>query len=170
MDKAKYQETVKRLKSVNEVIGELDPDIRADGWAMLKPYVIGEEGDGNGDGSEGAKTGKESGGGRSGKLLDVVTLIEEHASDDDAAENGLLAAAILYGTYGHGPYAPKDITAVGEEHHLLMPRMNNFLPRTKREEKKIFRNTNGGWVLTTHGGKWMTATYGVKRGTQTKAD
>jgi hypothetical protein len=164
MDKHAYDETVKRLKDANKVISALDPTIRSDGWEILRPFVVGSQS------APQEKHDRHKGATTKGGTLDLAALIEEHASDDDAAVNGLLAAAILFGTYGHGPYAPKEFADLGEQHRLLMPRMNNFLPRTKRDEKKIFRNTKEGWVITTSGGKWLASTFGVKRGTQSKAD
>lgn len=170
MDKKAYDETVKRLKAASKVISGLDAEMRTDGWAILKPYITGAEGgggagvDSGGSGSGASNTNT----GPAGSALNLVELLEEHASDDDANKNGLLIAAILYGTYGHGPYKPKEFKAVGDEHHLLLPRWSNFFPRTNVDEKKAFRNTKDGWVLTAHGGKWITATYGVKRGTQPK--
>jgi hypothetical protein len=165
MDKKGYDETVKRLRAVNQEVSKLDPAIRGEAWDLLKPYVIGAPVPSHGDGGTGARAPA-----KQPRDLDVRTLLDEHASDDGPIENGLLVAAILYGTYGDGPFEPKEFKAVGDEHRLLMPIMHNFLPRTKRDEKKIFRKTRGGWVITLDGAKWLTATYGVKRGTTTKSD
>lgn len=175
MDKKTFDETAKRLKEANQVLAKLDPAIREDAWGVLKPYVTGRPGAASpggarGGGGSGAGNGGGGSGGGGGEGPDIRALLDEHATDDNPTENGLLVAAILYATYGDGPYEPKELTAIGEEHRLRMPILHNFLPRTKREEKKVFRKTKGGWVITLDGAKWLQATYGVTRGTQEKPE
>lgn len=180
MDKATYDETVTRLKAVNKVVKELAPEIRVGAWEVLAPYVKGGSGSGAADGAN--DTGKTSRGGGEGKQvagkaasrtpqpLDEDALLDQFASEHDAQSNGLLVAAIMYGKYGNGPYAPKELSDLGEEHRLPMPRMGNFLRRTKRDEKKLFRNGKDGWMITSDGAKWLSAEYGIKRGTSKRPE
>jgi hypothetical protein len=165
MDEKAYDEIVGRLKKASTVISALDPSIRGDAWDLLKPFVAGTAGTpplkGNGDG-----IGDKNPAGD----LNETALVEEHASDHDGNSNGLLISAILYGSYGLGPYKPKDFRKIGEAHLLLLPTWGNFLPRTKVGDKKLLRKSNDGWIITSDGAKWLSGTYGVRRGTQPRPE
>ena len=41
MDSKAFEETVKRLEEVNEVVSGLDSAIRLDAFSLLKPYISG---------------------------------------------------------------------------------------------------------------------------------
>jgi hypothetical protein len=180
MDKDLFDEKAKRLKTVNKVIKELDPAIRAPAWDVLAPYVTdkpaagssggggrGNSGGGGGAGSGDAASENER---RTPKPLDEDALLDEFSSEHDPVANALLVTALLYGKYGNGPYAPKELSDFGEEHRLPMPQMGNFLRRTKRDEKKLFRNGKDGWMLTGDGAKWIGEHFGVKRGTEARSE
>ena len=156
---------VGRLKEASAVIADLDESIRSDAWDMLKPFVAGST-----KPAQVNDGGSDPGDDKVPAALNETALVEEHTSDHDGHSNGLLVAAILYGTYGQGPYKPRDLTKVGEAHLLLLPRWNNFLPRAKVGDRKLFRKSSEGWIITTEGSKWLSATYGVKRGTQPKPE
>ncbi len=173
MDKKGYDETVKRLRAVNKVVAELDPAIRSAAWDLLKPFVTAAHADGepshHGEGGRSGDSGQAPPH-RKAQPLDMGALLDQHASDDKKTENGLLVAAILYGTYGDGPFTSHEFTALGDEHRLPMPHMHNLLPKTKRDNKKVFRQSKDGWMITGSGGKWLRETYGVKRGTEPKSE
>src|SRR5512143_1419511 len=102
MDETAFKEFAKRLKSASKVIEELDPVLREDAWAMLRPFVSPDEepthekhGDQKRQGRDGSVRSK------SGVSEDV--LIEEHESDKES-DNLYLTLAILYQRHGRGPF------------------------------------------------------------------
>jgi hypothetical protein len=167
-----YNQTVARLRTVNDVIKELDPALRAEALEILRPYISQAGADDAADEGEARETttrAKRSNR-EAGEKLDIKALLDEHAGDV-AAQNGFLIAAILYAQYGTGPYEVKELRRFADEHNLLFPeQFNNQVGKAKRDGQRVFRKVKDGWQITVHGEKWLRETYKVSRGTQAKPD
>jgi hypothetical protein len=163
MDEKSFDQTVERLKKVNEVIAGLDEAIRADAFSVLKPYVT----DGGGASAESeddldGATANDAGAQKPVTGFDV--LIEKHESHKDS-ENAMLALAIFYGRHGRGPFQLSQIKAVADEFNLTVPkRIDNFFARAKRDGKDVVRKQSDGWKVVPYGDEWLKTTYNVTRG------
>ena len=162
MDEKTYEETVERLRKANAVIGELDPAIRTEAFAILRPYVAGsrrQQADAQvEDENEGNESEDDTG------WSGYDELIEKHESDRDH-ENALLALSIYYDRHGRGPMELSQVKAVATEFNLDVPkRLDKFFDRAKRDEGEVLRQQSDGWKVTPSGEKWLQKTYGVSRG------
>jgi hypothetical protein len=166
LDEAEFKEIVERLKQANEAVAKLDPAIRAEAFAILRPYVEGDE-------SPGRSTKKE----RSAEdeisdeaddepdTSDLEELIQAHEvkKPSDAV---LLLAAYLFSQYGKVPFEVNEITELGEAVGLTVPRrIDMTLEGTKRDKKSLFRRAGRGkFAPTVHGELFFKEEYDVKKG------
>jgi hypothetical protein len=168
MDEPTYNDCVARLNSVNAVISKLDPAIRSDAFALLKPYVTdvtsgrGGEAMDDEDDRDGAGTGAVASG-----ATDDERLVEKFESDKEF-ENALLALAIFYGRHGRAQFTMATIRGIAREFNLDIPdRVDVTLSGMKREGNKLLRKqANGDFKVTPGGETWLKSTYGVTKGKQ----
>jgi hypothetical protein len=172
LNEDQYKQTVERLRTVNGVIKQLDPALRAEAFEILRPYISQTRADEARDEGAARKTTRRRArrNGEAGQQLGIDALLDEHAGDV-AAQNGFLIAAIFYAQYGKGPYEVKEFRSFADEHRLLFPeQFNNQVGKAKRDGARVFRKVKDGWQITTHGEKWLGEIYSVSRGTQAKPD
>jgi hypothetical protein len=170
MDESEYKTTVERLQAVDGVIKDLDPAVRAEAFAILKPYVTGTAADESDEDEEDGDGGDESTPRprkRTRKqTLDLDQMVEDYASDRPH-ENALLALAILYSRRGRQPFQLKEIKAIAEDElNLDVPEnMSMTFSGLKRKDALLLRhNKSEGWKVTPSGGRWLEETYKVTKG------
>ncbi|HWA54940.1 MAG TPA: hypothetical protein VG816_12280 [Solirubrobacterales bacterium] len=163
MDEAAFKELAGRLKVASKVIEELDPVLREDAWAMLRPFIAadGEPVDEKHVERKPSKRVGSSTGKSSGVSEDV--LIEEHESDKES-DNLYLVLAVLYQRHGRGPFSIAVIKSVGRELDLTLPARPDTTFRNS--SKKVVRKQDGGYKLQPSGEKWLKETYNVQKGKQ----
>ncbi len=133
MDEAEYKLLKKKIVDVNALISKLDSTIRADAFALLKPYLTDDD-DISTLGKK-SKTAKRSEAGHS----DASTLIAAHPNGSPA-DNVVLVAAYLYGEYGTEPLGASEVKQLGDRFGLTVPhRIDNTLRVAKRKGKKLFQ-------------------------------
>jgi hypothetical protein len=163
MDESAFKELAGRLKAASKVIEELDPVLREDAWAMLRPFVEPDAEPADEKQAE-RKPNKRlaSSGGKSGGVSEDV-LIEEHESDKES-DNLYLALAVLYQRHGRGPFSIASIKSVGKELDLTLP----VRPDTtfRNSTKKVVRKQDGGYKIQPSGETWLKETCKVKKGKQ----
>lgn len=186
MDADEFKLRVARLGQVSEAIGKLDPAIRAEAFALLKPYVTGD-GEDPANATAPSRTGSSSRTESSPRKPPIkpatkrakrksITpaaptegedlLLEAHLSDLDY-ENAMLALAIFFKRHGRGPFDMAYVKAIGEQFALNMPkRLDKFFETAKRGEPKVLiaRKQADGWMIMPGGATWLKETYGVSMG------
>lgn len=162
MDETAFKELTRRLKSASKVIEELDPVLREDAWAMLRPFVSPDEEPAHEKHEDRKRQGRDgSGSSKSGVSEDV--LIEEHESDKEA-DNLYLTLAILYQRHGRGPFSLELIKSVAKSLDLTLPNRPDVTFRNTT--KKVVRKQDNGYKIQPSGETWLKENYKVKKGKQ----
>ncbi len=162
MDEQELKRLASRLRQVNDVLTDLDPEIRGEAFALLKDYVTASQGEEAEEKPRTRSQTKVNGDPAAGEEL----LIEKHLSDADH-ENALLALAILYQRHGRGPYQQRDVSAVADQYKLNMPkRLDMFFRNATRGDPptQVIRKQADGWKITPGGETWIKQEYGVNKG------
>ena len=163
MEDSTFQERVKRLKEVNEVIAKLDPAIREEAFSLLAGFVTGEPY-------------------KRAKAADSATGFPEEESESEPAtselfskypdgkpsDNALLIAASLYSQYGAQPFTLDEMEAIAESVGITVPSsLDMTLRQAKREGKSLFQHTGRSeFKPTVHGELYFKKTYQVTKGTK----
>lgn len=163
MDETAFKELTKRLKSASKVIEELDPVLREDAWAMLRPFVSPDEESAQDKHGDQKRQGRDGSGGSSKSGVSEDVLIEEHESDKEA-DNLYLTLAILYQRHGRGPFSLELIKSVAKSLDLTLPNRPDVTFRNTT--KKRVRKQDNGYKIQPSGETWLKENYKVKKGKQ----
>jgi hypothetical protein len=161
MDNATFQERVKRLKEINEVIKDLEPAIQEAALALLDEYVTGypaahkpaqQTADGNG--------GKPAG---DNKVEFFAKFPEGKPSD-----NAVLIAAHVYGQYGAESFKLDEIREIAKSVGLTIPTsLDMTLKSAQRDGKLLFQHSGRSeFKPTVHGELYFKKTYQIVTGTE----
>jgi hypothetical protein len=163
MDKRKYEDAVERLKQVNEVISGLDPAIRADAFAVLKPYVTGKPGKLEDDRGEDLGEVVEP----DSTSADLIDFFDKYGSDVEA-NNAHAAAAWWYHLYGKSPFTYDDLRTIAEQGEVHIPdRLDNTIGSGRRDGRPLYRRVRPGhYRPTAHGESFLKTTFSVTKGRQ----
>lgn len=194
MDESEFQETVARLREVNEVIETLDPGIRSAAFEILSPYVDGAPA------SSRLSSGRSSAPKRKAKSaakkatskkrssakraassktpavpLDIDTtsmesFVRTAAPTNKPADVVYALAAWWFGEYGSAPLTPAQMKVLADEIGVTISnRPDMTLSSAQKDSKQLFRGSaRAGFVPTVpHGELYLKETYSVKKGTKT---
>jgi hypothetical protein len=166
MKREVFDEQVKRLREVNEVIAKLEPNIQAPAFSILLPYVTRREAVNPPNSTNGAGTGEES------DTVDFETFLAKHTTADAApAENVLLITAYLYSRFGSEPFSTIEIRRTADDAGLTVPeRIDMTLKSTKRDGKTLYAAVPGGYKPTVFGETYLKSTYQVRKGREKRAE
>ena len=161
MDNSEFQERVKRLKEVNEVIKDLDPAIREGALPLLAEYVTGQAIE--------RKPAHQS------NNEDVDQPVPQDAADFFAkfpdgkpSDNAILIAGHLYGQYGAESFKLDEIRETAKSVGLTIPTsLDMTLKQAQRDGKALFQHTGRSeFKPTVNGELYFQKTYGVRKGTK----
>lgn len=160
MDSAAFQERVKRLKEVNEVIKDLDPAIREGALPLLAEYVTGHPA------VEGAE--KQTDNGNSGATLGGAAEFFAKFQEGKPSDNAISIAAYVYSQYGTEPFKLEEISEIARSVGLTIPTSPNMtFNAAQREGKLLFQHSGRGeFKPTVHGELYFKKTYEVAKGTK----
>jgi hypothetical protein len=161
MDNGAFQERVKRLKEVNDVIKDLDPAIREGALALFSEYVTGRttvfkaaEQPDNGIG--GSPTG------------DGCAEFFAKFQEGKPSDNAVSIAAYVYSEYGAEPFKLDEIRETAKSVGLTIPAsIDMTLKQAQRDGKLLFQHTGRSeFKPTVHGELYFKKTYQVAKGTK----
>lgn len=161
MNKTQLNERADRLREINEIIKELDPEIRAPAFELLQDYVGASalpERSGDGAATLGV-----------GDAQERETFFSRFDTDKPA-DNALLLAGYYYSQYGANPFGAEEIKTLAREVGLIVPeRIDMTFRNARREGKAIFQATGrGSFRPTVHGEVLFKTTYNVTPGRRQK--
>lgn len=161
MDNNAFQERVRRLKEVNDVIKELDPAIREGALPLFAEYVTGHPVTRDG-GRE-----PDNGGGASsagGGAAEFFTKFPEGKPSDNAVS----IAAYLYSQHGAEPFKLDEVRESARSVGLTIPTsLDMTLKQAQRDGKLLFQHTGRSeFKPTVHGELYFKKTYQVIKGTK----
>jgi hypothetical protein len=174
MDDSQFNQTVERLREIDEVIKKLDPAIRADAFEMLKPFALGPPSS-NKHPQQEAQQQRE----RRERDPQQASPAETSGAEKfvrsqklDKPDQAVKAiAAWWYSQYGVAPFTQKDVKVIADEIGVTLPaRPDMSIKRTKNADgKAVFRNAGKGKLVPTqpHGELFLQKEYGVTKGTKT---
>jgi hypothetical protein len=162
------KEVLARLATVNATVAKLDPAIKSDAFALLKPYVLGS-----------AKAPR-------GKPDEDAAEDETHfdSADDDAlreflathesdkpADNARAIAAFLYAKYGTAPFTTREIKEAADDAGVTVPaRVDAMLNGAARDGKKIFQKSGRAFKVSVAGEGILKDMYGVRKGREKRPE
>jgi hypothetical protein len=159
MDSSAFQERVKRLKEVNDVIEDLDPAIREGALALLAEYVTGRPtapiaAQRPENGSGGSPTG------------DGAAEFFAKFPEGKPSDNAVSITAYLYSEYGAEPFKLDDIRETAKAVGLTIPAsLDMTLKQAQRDGKLLFQHTGRSeFKPTVHGELYFKKTYQVTKG------
>lgn len=163
MEDGTFQERVKRLKEVNEVIAKLDPAIREHAFSLLAAYVTGQP-------YKRAESVDSTTSRTLGESESEPAASEFFAKypDGKPSDNAVKIAAFLYGQYGAQPFKLDELRAIAESVGITIPTsLDMTLRQAKREGKSLFQHTGRSeFRPTVHGELYFKKTYQVVTGTK----
>jgi len=162
-----FEERVKRLMEVNDVISKLAPSIQGAAFQVFIPYVTARAATGTSVDLEDARDDSDE-----QTPADFEVFLTKHtASDTKPAENVNLIAAYFYSQRGSEPFSTDEIRKTGDDAGLTIPRrIDMTLKGAKRDGKAIYTQVPaGGYKPTVFGETVLKASYGVKKGRQKSA-
>lgn len=164
MDAVAFQERVKRLKEINEVIEKLDPAIREHAFAVLASYATGQPHRPT-DGAHQLGSLPEGKGDQSEIL--ASELFAKHP-EGKPSDNAVLIAAFLYSQYGSQPFKLDEMRGIAESVGVTIPAsLDMTLRQAKRDGKSLFQHTGRSeFKPTVHGELYFKKTYEVSTGTK----
>jgi hypothetical protein len=163
MESGVFQERVKRLKEVNEVIAKLDPAIREGAFSLLAEYVTGHPHTSRGGSAQ--ETGDSEPHDRPETA--TVELFAKHP-DGKPSDNAVLIAAHLYSQYGAQPFKLDEMRTVADSVGVTLPTsLDMTLRQAQRDGKLLFQHTGRSeFKPTVHGELYFKKTYQVPKGTK----
>jgi hypothetical protein len=160
LDALRFNEVVARLKEVNDVVSKLDESIRAEGFALLRPYIVGA-------GSKSVQTGNtEPDATPPADTTDAEAFFTAHP-EGKPSDNLVLSAAYLYSQYGTEPFSLDDLRDIAHNTGLTIPASPIMTLKAKRKGKALFQRIGQNkYRPTVHGEAYFKATLGVQKGTK----
>jgi hypothetical protein len=163
MDEKCFKERSARLEQVNDVIKKLDPTLRAEAIAILRPYVVAASSVKIAPDSQ-KKDNKDV-------VLDTEVFFSQH-SGNKPSDNAIAVAAFLYGQRGTAPFSLDDIRGLADEVGVTVPdRLDMTFLTTKKDGKSLFRRAGKGqFQPTVHGEGNFKTVYQVSKGRTRQAE
>jgi hypothetical protein len=165
MDEHLFNQTVERLKEVNSIIAELDQAIRAEAFAILRPYIEGKQTRVALDGTQDSGSG-----GQQDVDMSSAEAFVRSQTIDKPGQVVVAIAAWWFSQYGSAPIKREDIERIAHEIGLTVSgRPDNTLRALKRDGKSIYRVAGRGALAPTipHGELFFQNEYGVTKGRNT---
>jgi hypothetical protein len=162
MENSTFQERVKRLKEVNEVIAKLDPAIREKAFSLFAEYVNGQRYK-----SESVHQAAASSGEPDASESPMTELFARYP-DGKPSDNAILIAASLYSQYGAQPFRLDEMRGIAEAVGVTIPAsLDMTLKQAQRDGKALFQHTGRSeFKPTVHGELYFKKTYQVTKGTK----
>lgn len=162
MDKAVYEERVKRIKEVDSQIKTLDPAIRELSFKLLQAYITGEK-------QIAPASDADSSADIPGSSGESILAKFSH---DKPSDNVFLIVAEHFREYGSTAFGLDEIrqtaTGVGL---TISSRPDMTLKQATRNDKKLFVSAGTGkYKPTVHGEKFLKETYSVTKGTKLRIE
>jgi hypothetical protein len=161
MDSSAFQERVKRLKEVNDVIKDLDPAIREGALTLLVEYVTGLPA------TAAPNAGHQDIGGGGSAGEDPAEFFAKFP-EGKPSDNAVSIAAYVYGQFGAEPFKLDDIRETAKSVGLTIPAsLDMTLKQAQRDGKLLFQHTGRSeFKPTVHGELYFKKTYLVTKGTK----
>ena len=161
MDSAAFQERVKRLKEVNEVVKDIEPAIQEAALALLAEYVTGHP-------TERKPAQPLSGGNAKEEAPQDAAEFFSKFPDGKPSDYAVLIAGYLYGQYGAEPFKLDEIREIARSVGLTIPAsLDMTLKRAQRDGKLLFQHSGRSeFRPTVHGELHFKKTYQVATGTK----
>ena len=161
---------VARMKEVDGVVRELDPEVRGAAFAMMQSYVLGgkiappevhRHSGGSTDGAGGADDG---GAGDAGD--DSIYTFFADLKITKPSEAVYAIAGYHYSVYGSAPFTIERLRDLAGQVGLTLPDDPGATLRMATKNKKsLFRHEGGGaWVPTTMGELFLKEKFDIKKG------
>lgn len=161
MNKTQLNDRADRLREINDIIKQLDPEIRAPAFELLQDYV-----------SVSALPERSTSGAATPGVEDAQDreTFFSRFDTDKPADNALLLAAYYYSQYGGNPFSADELKALAREVGLIVPeRIDMTFRNARREGKGIFQAIGrGSFRPTVHGEVLFKTTYNVTPGRRQK--
>jgi hypothetical protein len=169
VDEKTFKERVARLQKVGEIVEKLPPEVRAQAFATLEPYVTGEAA----TPTRGKRTTKPDGG-AGGDSDDNDESREEffkRHDHDKPSDNVRLIAAYHFQQHGSAPFTVDELKEIADDVGITVPdRIYMTLRAAQADGKKLFSSPSRGlFKPTVHGEANLKTTYEVKKGNKPKA-
>jgi hypothetical protein len=160
MNHDELREKADRLKEINEIIKQLEPEVRAAAFALLQNYVAAT--------GERLKA-KNSSDQETATPEDLEGFFSQF-NTDKPADNALLVAAYHYSQYGSAVFGVDDLKSKATEVGLIMPeRVDMTIRQARRDGKSLFQSGGRGiFKPTVHGELFFKNTFHVSKGTRGK--
>ncbi|MGH3006029.1 MAG: hypothetical protein ACRDOS_09055 [Gaiellaceae bacterium] len=163
MDEQTYEEVLDRLRKVNAVIQEIDPSIRGEAFAILRPYV---------EGKPSSAIGGDGGAGNGGQIVDTSSAeaFVRSQTIDTPGQVVVAIAAWWFNQYGSAPIKREDLERIAGEIGLTVSgRPDNTLRALTADGRPVFRLAGRGAFVPTvpHGELFFQTEYGVTKGRST---
>ncbi len=158
MDKATFDDRVKRLKQVSKAIEDLDPAIRAAAFSLLSDYVTGK--------SVGKKAGTNGSSSDSDDHEENGSKFFAKFDHKKPSENALMIAAYFYGEYGVSPFAVDEATEMATKVGVTIPaRLDMTYVQAQKKGKNLFHRAGRGmFAPTVHGEEFLKEAFKVSKG------
>lgn len=160
MNEDAYNKRVERIQSINDVIKDLEPEIRESAFDLLKDFATEP-----GSQSQAMQNTSKS----SSSAPDRERFFTSH-TQDKPFKNVYLIAAWHYSLYGTEPITRPEIEQLAGDIGLTIPNRPDKTLRTASKDKKSLFQTagTGGYKPTVHGESFLKEEYGVTKGTREK--
>lgn len=158
MNKSELSKHADRLREINDVIKQLEPEIRAPAFELLRPYVMTSPTQEPVVRGNAANVGDQHVGDREQFFSRFDT--------DKPADNALLLAADYYRQYGANPFSAEELKRSAREVGLIVPeRIDMTLRNARREGRALFQSIGrGSFRPTVHGEVFFKTSYNVTPG------
>ncbi len=166
MESSTFQDRVKRLKEVNEVIEKLDPAIREGAFSLLAGYITGHPHN-TGEAAHDARVGMVEGGASEQQMAELFGKYP----DGKPSDNAILIAAWLYSQFGAQAFRLEELRGIAESVGLTIPAsLDMTLKQAQREGKLLFQHTGRSeFKPTVPGELYFKKTYLVTKGTKKRS-
>jgi hypothetical protein len=163
MDELTFRSRVQKIVEIAGVIEKLPPEIRAQAFTLLAPYV--------GESPSKAKlhddrltADKQESGGDDSDTRGAFFGRFDHSKP---ADNVKLIFAYWYSQFGNAPLSVKGLKAIADEVGLTIPDNSRMtVTNAQANSKSLFTNEGRGlWRPTVHGEAYLKETYSVRKGT-----
>jgi hypothetical protein len=162
MDKAAYEERVKRIKEVDSQIKTLDPAIRELSFKLLQAYITGEK-------QIAPASDADSSADIPGSSGESILAKFDH---DKPSDNVFLIMAEHFREYGNAAFGLDEIRQTAANVGLTIPsRPDMTLRKAIRDGKKLFVGVGKGkYKPTVHGEKFLKETYDITKGIKPRTE
>lgn len=169
VEKHDFDQIVRKLREINAVIKDLDPAIREQAFALLRPYVDVERSkvapiQMDRDETNGAGTTVNQ------PLIseeETASFLSEHAVGKPA-DNVKAIGALIFSEFGTAQFTPADVIRIADETGVMVPdRVDVTLQGAAHNKNRLFTKVRSGiYKPTIHGQKYFQEFYGVTKGTR----